>query len=384
MSIFLTVLAAVSLAAVLLAALVLADGQRRLRTLAEVDPGPAGDLPAVSVLIPARDEELHLERALRSVLEQDLAPAEVIVVDDRSSDRTPEILARLAAQYPALRVIRVDELPPGWLGKNHALHVAAQAAASPLLMSADADVVFDPTVLRRAVTLLERDGLDHVTLAPDVVVPGLALASVVGVFSVVFLLYFRPWKAPDPRSPRFMGIGAFNLMRADVYRKAGGHAVIALRPDDDVMLGKVLKRSGARQEMLIGRGLAAVEWYAGVREFVRGLMKNSFAVLGYSPLRVVCGTMFNALVFLGPVAGVFATDGAALLLNGGAVAVSLVLFGAACHQTSGRWAAGLLYPFGAAVFLYIPWRSMALALSRGGIEWRGTLYPLAELRANRV
>src|SRR6266446_10263487 len=148
-------------------------------------------------------------------------------------------------------------------------------------------VVFEPTTLRRAMTVMEQDEPDHLTAIPDTKVPGVALNAFVAAFGVFFFLYARPWKARDAHSRHHIGVGAFNLIRADAYRTIGTHRAIAMRPDDDMKLGKLVKKSGFRQDVVYGRGFITVEWYASLRELIDGLMKNAFAGVNYSLAAVV-------------------------------------------------------------------------------------------------
>ncbi|PYQ54946.1 MAG: hypothetical protein DMF53_28775 [Acidobacteria bacterium] len=141
-------------------------GNRSIRALRDLPP-LAGPLPRVSIIIPARNEERNLEEALRSILALDYDNLEIDVVDDRSTDRTGEILDRMATADPRLRIVHVRELPPGWLGKNHALWLGAEKATGEFLLFTDADVVMAPSILRRAVGALVADRLDHLTAAPE-------------------------------------------------------------------------------------------------------------------------------------------------------------------------------------------------------------------------
>jgi hypothetical protein len=214
--------------------------------------------------------------------------------------------------------------------------------------------------------------------------PSLALRVFCSTFGIFFSAFIRPWKAKDPHSEKFIGIGAFNLIRREAYRAIGGHRAIAMRPDDDVKLGKLVKKAGYRQEMIVGLGLVTVEWYSSLRELINGLMKNFFAGLEYNvPLSVVAGF---AVLFLNvwPFAAIFFTAGLAKALYLIA-AVILVLFIADANHFYGlaRWYS-LGHPLAAFLFVYILWKSMILTLWTGGIDWRGTHYPLALLRGNRV
>lgn len=274
---------------------------RNLPWLRDQPPFAPGERrPSVSVIAPARDEARHLERAVRALLAQSHAPLELVLVDDRSGDDTPRILARLAAEFPRLRVETVDSLPPGWLGKNHANWRGAAVARGELLLFTDADVVMAPEAIERAAACLTRGGWDHLTVAPRVLLPGAMLSQFTLYFGLLFSLYARPWAASDPRSRAHVGIGAFNLVRRDAYFAAGGHERLRMRPDDDMKLGKLLKRHGGRQLFLNGLGAVEVEWYASWREVRDGLMKNLFAGAGYSIAVTVAGSALQFGLLAGP------------------------------------------------------------------------------------
>ncbi|HEX5727685.1 MAG TPA: glycosyltransferase family 2 protein [Longimicrobiaceae bacterium] len=359
-------------------------GHRSVARLHRVPPLPDDELPALSVIVPARDEERNLEQALRSVLAQAGPRVEVIAVDDRSTDATGAILERMAAAEPRLRVVHVRELPPGWLGKTHALDLGAGHAAGELLLFTDADVVMAPDTLRRAAAYFVRERLDHLTLGPRLELPGWLLQLFCTVFGVMFALFARPWKARDPRSSSHVGIGAFNLLRAEVYRAIGTHRAIALRPDDDMKLGKLVKKHGFRSAFADAAELLSVEWYRTLGELVRGLRKNGFAGVDYRLSLVVLGTVGQLTMFFWPFVAVFVTAGATRLAYLGAVAVYLALYaGLARQQRTPAWL-GVFWPVATLLFLFVVWNATLYALVRRRIEWRGTHYPLDELRANRV
>jgi len=279
----LTVAAVVALISVV-ALVQLAWGFLSLPSLADVPPLAVGaTAPRVSIIVAARDEERHIEAAVRALATQRYPDLEIIVVDDRSTDATPAVLARVRASEPHLQIVRIDRLPDGWLGKNHALHVGAQRATGALLLFADGDVIMRPDAVSRAVRLLEASRSDHLAVAPDIVAASAPLALVVNYFMMWFLLYLRPWRARDPRSSAYIGIGAFNLVRRDAYLAVAGHSRIPLRPDDDLMLGKLLKSSGWRLLLAAGDGELSVEWYHSLGELARGFRKNAFAGMHYSP-----------------------------------------------------------------------------------------------------
>lgn len=358
-------------------------GSRSIRFLRDA-PDLSGPLPGVSILIPARNEERNVEEALRSVLALDYDDLEIDVIDDRSTDRTGEILDRMAAAEPRLRVVHVRDLPPGWLGKNHALWLGAEKATGEYLLFTDADVVLDPSTLRRAVGLMERDGLDHLTASPEIERRGLLFEMFIGVFSLFFALFVKPWKVKDPKSPRHVGIGAFNLVRAAAYRATGGHRAIAMRPDDDLKLGKILKKNGFHQDLVYGQGLIRVEWYASVRELIQGLMKNAFSGVDYRLSVIIVSTIVQLAVYVWPFLALALTSGATRWLNLASVLTLLTLCWANVPLTGLRRWHGIGFPIASLLFLYILWRATLTTLWNDGIDWRGTHYALADLKANKI
>jgi glycosyltransferase involved in cell wall biosynthesis len=376
--------AAVLLVLTVGSALDLVLGVRRLTRLSAVPPRAPGGAPRVSVVVAARDEVRHVAEAARSLLSQDYPDFQVVFVDDRSTDGTGAVLDRLAAGDPRLAVTHVRELPADWLGKNHALQVGADAATGEWLLFTDADVHWAPDAVSRAVRYAEERGLDHLVAAPKVELPGLLLQAFGVVFMQSFLLFTRPWRVPDPRSRYFVGIGAFNLVRRHAYERVGGHRPIALRPDDDVKLGKILKRAGCRQELVRADGLLRVEWYQSFRELELGLEKNLFSGIEYRPLVSVLGGLAQLLVGVVPVALVWWVGGMAAPLFGAQIAVTAALQARAAREARVSPAVALLYPVAVALFVYLLWRTMVVNLRQGGITWRGTFYPLAKLKANRV
>ncbi|MDX1674391.1 MAG: glycosyltransferase family 2 protein [Longimicrobiales bacterium] len=374
----LLILAAVTLLVVVLLSVDLLVGLRSLPRLSDADR--SGRAPTVSVVLAARDEADHIAQAVQSLLDQDHPALEIVAVDDRSTDGTGQILDRLAEAHARVRVLHVRTLPDGWLGKNHALQRGAEAATGELLLFTDADVMMAPGAVSRAVGVLERDGLDHLAVAPRIRAGTAAATMTVAVFLALFSAVFRPWKARDPESRFHIGIGAFNLIRAEAYHSIGGHRTVALRPDDDVRLGRALKEEGFRQATAIGIGLTEVEWYPTLRAMARGLRKNAFAVVEYRLSLVAAGTAIPFLFIFWPVAALLVTTGAVWWLNAAiVVGGAVVIFDTARAHGLPAWTA-LTYPLASAILLWIVWAAALRALRKGTIEWRGTEYPLSRLR----
>lgn len=359
-------------------------GNRSVKFLKDVSPLRILPPPKVSVLIPARNEEKKIEEALRSVLNQDYENLEVIVVNDRSTDRTGEILNRMEQSSSRLRVYHVSELPRGWLGKTHAHYLATKHSTGQFLLFTDADVVMNPSTVSKAVTYMLGRGLDHLAVSPVVWMRTLFLRMFASAFGIYFAIYARPWKARDPRSKRFIGLGAFNLVRAEVYQAVGTHRVIAMRPDDDVKLGKLIKKNRYRQDFAFGSQMVRVDWYSSVKELIDGLMKNSFAGVNYSVVATLGSCTFLFLAFVWPFLGILLTSGVTQLVNGiiAVVLISLSWDNARFHDDKGWY--GIGFPIATLLFIFILLKSALGAIINDGITWRETHYPLAELRANKV
>lgn len=370
-------LGGVTLAGWLVAAAMLAAGLRRIPTL---PPRPAGTVPDVTLVVAARNEARHVEEAVRSLLDQTHPDLRVVVVNDRSEDATGEIVDRLAADAPALRVVHVDGLPDGWLGKNHALHLGAAGADTEYLVFADADILMAPEAVAIASGYAHANDLDHLAAFPRMRARGWLLNATIGVFTILFSLRFRPWRASDPESDAHVGVGAFNLVRTAAYRAVGGHRTISLRPDDDVRLGRIVKEAGFRSTGAYAHHLLEVEWYPDVRALIRGLRKNAFAAVEYNAPLVALVLALLAAFHIWPFLAVFLVSGPARALFGGAALVACGCFLASAARFGVRPLAAPLYPVGAAIVAYAIGAATLRALATGGVEWRGTVYPLESLR----
>ena len=348
----------------------------------------SGLAPQVSIIVPARNEAQHIEAALLSLLRLDYPGYEVIAVDDRSDDATGAILDRLAsewrergeASHHRLKILHVRDLPRGWLGKVHAMWTAAQQATGDWLLFTDADVVFRADALRRAVVYGERERADHVVLFPTMIMKSAGERMMMAFFQSQFLFAHRPWKVSDPRSRDSIGVGAFNLVRRDVYEKIGTYQRLRMAVLDDMMLGELIKQNGYAQRCAFGRDLLRLRWVVGAMGMVRNLTKNFFAILRFSvpfTLAAICGIV---LVNLGPFLGVCFAHGWARAGYLAALLTIAAMYVGMATKSDISPLYFFLHPLGTLLFAYTVARSMAVTLARGGIEWRGTFYSLRELK----
>ena len=308
-------------------------GMSRVPELADIAPVADAEAPSISVIFAARDEAENLPHALPTLLAQDYPRYEIIAVDDRSHDSTAAILRQFSQASNRLEVVTVRELPAGWLGKPHALARGAERATGEWLLFTDADVHFVPDVLRRAVRLARERHWDHLSLLTGFDMRGFWEITTLTYFSIGFLLGNAPWLAANPRSRRYVGIGAFQLVRREAYDACGGHRALAMEVVEDMKLGKLIKEAGFRSGLGVAPESVWLRWYSGAGNIVRGLTKNMFAAIGFS---VPMALYHLAQVFLASVApfmGLVLATGWARLFAGIAVAVALIFHEARANAT---------------------------------------------------
>lgn len=357
---------------------------------------PVGN-PRVSVIVPARNEEAAIEPALRTLLALDYDNYEVIAVDDRSTDRTGEIMDSLARDWAAhppqkarkggatsFVVIHHTELPGGWLGKTHAMWTAANQASGEWLLFTDADVMFKPESLRRAMAYAEAEHADHVVLFPQMIMHSPGERMMIAFFQTLFVFGHRPWKVADPKTKDHMGVGAFNLVRRSAYDAVGTYKALRMEVVDDMKLGKVVKNAGFAQRNVFGGDLISIHWARGAMGIVNNLTKNFFAVLSFQRGRTVLSAFGLLFLNLGPFLGTLLAHGWMRLPYAVALGSMFAIYVGMSRRSSVRPYYFLLHPVSTLLFIYTLLRSMFLTLSNDGIVWRGTKYPLEELRKGLV
>jgi len=365
------------------------------------NPPPDAALPSLTIVAPARNEEAEIEPALRSVLELNYPRFEIVAVNDRSTDQTGAIMDRIAAEPAAqgrLRVIHVRNLPAGWLGKVHAMWLgsqgnasqknaaqgtAAQQITSDWLLFTDADCVFRPDCLRRAIHYATKTATDHLVLFPTAHMKTLGERMMIGFPQVMASFVMRAWKVRDPNARDHIGVGAFNLVRRSAYEAIGTYEALRLEVVDDIKLGEAIKKAGLRQDVVFGHELVSLRWAVGAAGVVANLEKNLFAFLRFrvSLALVVCALTFFLCVC--PFLGLLLAPGWARAPF--AVAIAMI---ALVYTLTGRYMAispwmFLTCPIAALIFAFATLQSAFIAVRDGAITWRGTKYSLEELRKKR-
>lgn len=361
-----------------------AYGDLQLPWLKDFPPSPGVDCPKISVIFAARNEQEKLPAALATLVAIDYPDLEIIAVDDRSTDCTAQILDDFATNHPRLKVVHIRELRKGWLGKPHALQTGYEHSSGELLVFTDADVKFQPDALRRVVTLFRQRNLDHLALLGDVERSDFWDTVLISFFSMGFQLATDPHNVSNPNSRSYVGVGAFQMLHRAAYEGSGTHRRLAMEVVDDMKLGKIAKLSGFRSGVAVATGYISVAWHLGLNNLVRGVEKNFFA-----------GAQFRVSVVLLQIAGLLVMNVlpfAGLLFGHGWIQIfaAIAVLIAVCFHLGVDVVMGvsplycLTLPLGATIFAYMILRSTIVTLRQGGIVWRGTFYPLHELRRGLV
>jgi len=360
------------------------QSQQQLRT-AEVGRYKTFEgMPRVSILFSALDEAEKLPAALASFLAQDYPNYEVVAVDDRSEDATGKILDAAARGNSHLKVVHVTSLPAGWLGKPHGLQQAFEHSTGEWLVLTDADVRFAPDVLRTTIALAEEKYWDHLTLLCHVEMFTMGEKITMTFFAMAFLLGFRPWRTCDPKSSVYVGVGAFQLIRRSAYEKMGTHRRLAMEVVDDVKVGKLVKRAGLRSGVAKAGRAVSLHWHSGLANIVRGTTKNFYAATGFRVWTVCLQVAAMMIMFVVPwVALPFVHGWARIFAATAMVLPMLAQVGSALEFEESPFYA-ITQPLGALIFVWMMVRSMIVTLRQGGIFWRGTFYPIEELKRGIV
>ena len=238
----------------------------------------------VSVLVPARNEALNIERCVRSLLRQQYAPFELLVLDDGSTDATPELLRRLAIESGGkMRVIQGEPLPDGWHGKSWACSQLGRQAKGERLLFTDADTMHEPDALRRTVGAMESSGADMLSLMPHQELGSFWEKLVVPLVHVILMCYLPLRFVRTSRRAAFcFANGQFILFRRHFYNRINGHAAVKDALVEDVWLCKSVKKAGGTVVAFNGTDVVSCRMYRNFREIWEGFSKNLFAALGYS------------------------------------------------------------------------------------------------------
>ena len=358
-----------------------------LRPLEKLHPPAPQSWPRLSVVVPACNEADAVEAAVRTLLAADYPDLEIVLVDDRSTDGTSEILDRLAAEDRRIKVLHITELPAGWIGKVHALHCGYQVTSGDLILFTDADVHFKPLALRQAVAWMEHRQLGHLAAIPRLWPSTLLVEALLVAVIRMLVITLRFWKVEDPASPACMGVGAFNLVRRTAFAATPGFEWLRLEPGDDVGLGLMMKRSGARCAIVSALDSLGLYWYRTLGEVARGMEKGYASAFNFSPIRAVVASVLMLLLETSPLLALvpLAIDRSSAVAYAGLVvpAVFILAMIAQRRWTGAGWRRLFATPFVAPVAAVVSLRAGVVGYCRGGAMWRGVLYTSDMLRGGK-
>jgi chlorobactene glucosyltransferase len=349
---------------------------------------PPTDAPLISVCVPARNEERNIRACVESILAQDYPNFEAMVIDDRSTDGTPEILRQLAAQDDRLKIIHGSDLPTGWAGKPHALHQASASTHGEWLCFVDADTFLSPNTLSACYLQAIDTKADMFTIMTFQILGSFWEKVVMPIVMTALSVGFSPRKVNDPNTKDAIANGQFILIRRSIYDAIGGHESVKDQIVEDKAISEQVKWNGYRLIVANGYSVARTRMYTSLPEMWEGWTKNIYLGLRDRPSLMLLG-VFGA--FLALVAAlllpIWPLLGFIWYLHGGGllalsvVAESLILWGVVIYARArvsvgmglSPWYA-LTLPLGAAMFAAMMFTSTWRVLSGKGVRWKGRIY----------
>lgn len=356
--------------------------ERERPSLSTVDAGAT--MPTLDVIVPVKDEEHHIAACLQSIIAQRYPHFRILVVDDRSTDGTPQVIEALRRDHPNMEYLRIHELPPGLYGKPHALHEASKQFRGEFVAFVDSDLKLEPHCLSSLVHQLETNRLDWVAAmgAPQIIQFWERL--LVPQLGAVTFAWYDPRKISDPKWPNAIG-SALMIARRSAYEAIGGHESVIRTYDEDSELIRNAKRAGQRVSFVLVPELYTQRHYGTLARTVRGLTRTFVGGIKTLPrlLLTIHALNFVSLLPLGLLALLFGlwTGGVAvpwLPYWIGTAAIHLLVSTTLAwlvYRTAGiAWGYALLHPLGSLVLIGVCFKAIMHVCSGEAIQWRGTTY----------
>lgn len=354
--------------------------------LPELSPSVASaPRPLLSIIVPAKDEAVGIEESVRSILSSDYDNIEVILVNDRSSDSTLSIMEKVAAEDARVNVISIQDLPEGWTGKTHAMFRAAEKASGEMLLFTDADAVFDPHLLLRAVHYFQVEDLDMLSLLPGFVDRGFNETAVYPHMALGLSFFYPLHEVNDPSKEAGLASGCFIMLKRSVYDRVGTWQRFRNEVTEDVALSKVIKHEGFKLRVLRAGDLVRTRAFGNVMDVCRFWRRTYYGALEKSRTKVarLCSN-FGSLCLttvLFVVSGLVLLSGNGSLPNAAlftasslAMAAIIIPYSIFIHDEGGNWLYGLASPIGLILGLGVAIATFTTILSKEGIHWRGSRY----------
>jgi chlorobactene glucosyltransferase len=352
------------------------------------EPGSGEHLdhpPMVSVIMPAKDEETHIEQSARSVLASDYPHMELILINDRCQDRTSEIMERLAQEDPRVKVVSIGNLPPGWTGKTHAMFQASQLASGEIFLFTDADAVMRPSTLSRTVNYFAVNGLDMLSLLPGFTRRGFIEDAVHTHMALGIAFYYPLTEVNDRAKPAGLASGCFIMMKKQTYEEIGTWERFRRELTEDVALSKAVKATGGKLMVLRGGNLICTRPFEKLSEVCMFWKRTFYGGLDKSvPKLLRLTTNYLVLTLL---SGLFVGSGIVWLQGEASLPVKLLLVCTTLAMTAtvvplvvfirqerGHWPYGLTVPVGTLIGAWVAFTTAVTIVANDGIRWRGSVY----------
>ncbi len=357
-----------------------------------------GRWPKISVLVAGKNEEKNIERCLRSLVGQNYPDLEVIAINDRSTDRTGQIMDGVAAESGGrLRVIHIQDLPLGWLGKPHGMYQGAKLATGEYLIFTDADCFFQcPDCLRIAMEFALDHKVDLLSVLPVLETSSFWERVLQPVCSGVLIIWFQPKWVNDPKHKRAYANGAFMLFSRACYEALGGHTTVREFLLEDMEFARLTKEKGMRLYVVQNRDLYRTRMYEGFKATFNGwsrIFYGSFRKIGNvagAGLLLLVMSLLPYLILIGSL-GYATVQGwevhwlgwNVLAWSGIAIVLQMSVLMRFYQMTGSKWYRALGYPVGAMVTFFILMNSVKKCLG-APIEWRGSPIPHKNSRLTQV
>lgn len=341
--------------------------------------------PKVSVIIPACNEADTLEQAMLSRLEEDYPNLEFILVDDRSTDNTRQIAEKIAAGDDRVKLVRINRLRTGWLGKVNALDQGVKASSGEWLVFSDADTHVKPGALTRLIHYCESNNLAHVAVLFDFFKGPLLIDACINVFLKALVIAGTPWRIRNPKSRAYGGAGAFSMLRRSALDRTKGLEWLKMEIIDDVSLGMMIKRSGFDCDMVHGGEFIGLHWYKSFKAMTPGLGRALFSSVGdyRSWLLFLAGTLGYIMDMIAYVALIPMGISWLPYMGAGLVLLTLWVSILNARLIGLGLLPALLLPLGNTITFALTLRTAVVTAFQGGVYWRGVFYSKKELRKGR-
>jgi cellulose synthase/poly-beta-1,6-N-acetylglucosamine synthase-like glycosyltransferase len=341
--------------------------------------------PLVTIVVPAKDEASSVEASVRSIMASDYSDLEIILVNDRSKDETPQIMGDLKKEDSRIKVISIEELPKGWTGKTHAMFRAAQEASGDVLLFTDADAFLDPKAVTQVLQFFKAQNLDMFSLLPGFVKRGFNENALYPHMALGISYFYPLTDVNNPAKEAALASGCFIMIAKHAYERLGTWERFRNEVTEDVALSKAAKASGLKLMVMRGSALVRTKPFESVwdvcrfwkRTYYGGLEKNVSKIARLT----VNYAVLSLMILLFALSGIFLLTGRGELPTVALFTVSLLSMAAVVipfsifiNHEQGDWIYGLASPVGVFVCLFVSLSTLLTVLTNVGIRWRGSTY----------